>query len=51
MSGRLDVDTETAIPMPGCDHRTICRFSGNEDVNYKKVLRILKEIAAESTNS
>jgi len=51
MSGRLDVDTETSFPMPGCDHRTICRFSGNDDVNYKKVLRILKEIAIEATKS
>jgi len=51
MSGRLDVDTETAIPMLGCDHRTICRFSGKEDTNYKKVLNILQEIATEATTS
>jgi hypothetical protein len=51
MSGRLDVDTETAITMLKCDHRTICRFSGPKDVNYKRVYNMLEEITIAATAS
>ncbi|KAE8447059.1 hypothetical protein EG329_011194 [Mollisiaceae sp. DMI_Dod_QoI] len=50
-SARLDVPSETTFPMLGCDHRTICRFSGSDDPKYRKVFRTLQEIATEATNN
>jgi hypothetical protein len=47
----MDVSNEVLIPMPGCDHRTICRFESDKIEAYQNVLGILQEVASEVTNS
>ncbi|KAH8765724.1 hypothetical protein F5882DRAFT_335083, partial [Hyaloscypha sp. PMI_1271] len=34
-TGILDFPGEVIIPMDGCDHRTMCRFSNKDDNNYR----------------
>ncbi|OBT96248.1 hypothetical protein VE01_05769 [Pseudogymnoascus verrucosus] len=43
ISGIMDVARERIIPMPGCDHRTICRFPRRDSNGYKTVLGVLRE--------
>lgn len=39
----MDVARERIIPMPGCDHRTICRFPRKDSSGYKTVLGVIQE--------
>lgn len=34
-TGTLDFPGEVIIPIDGCDHRSMCRFSTEEDHNYR----------------
>ncbi|OCL04556.1 hypothetical protein AOQ84DRAFT_380441 [Glonium stellatum] len=36
-TGVLGFPGEIIIPMDGCDHRTLCRFSDEEDPNYRVI--------------
>jgi hypothetical protein len=42
---------EVPIEMPGCNHKTICRFESENSMPYQRVLGILQEVAEEITNS
>jgi hypothetical protein len=42
---------EVPIEMPGCKHKTICRFESENSMPYQRVLGILQEVAEEITNS
>lgn len=41
-SGVTGASTERVVPMPGCDHRAICRY-GERNSNYKKLLAAIKD--------
>ncbi|OBT84698.1 hypothetical protein VE02_06122 [Pseudogymnoascus sp. 03VT05] len=43
ISGIMDVARERIISMPGCDHRTICRFRSRDSNGYKIILGVLRE--------
>jgi hypothetical protein len=51
VSGSMNVDTEVVIPMANCDHWSICRFEKKDSDSYRKVLRVLQDVAIEDTNS
>jgi len=42
-TGVLGFPGEKIIPMMGCDHRTVCRFTSKDDWNYKLIVREIKE--------
>ena len=50
MDGSLGVATETPVPMPGYDHRTIARFSDPGDSGYKLVKGALRRTVNEALN-
>ena len=39
----MDIAGERIIPMQGCDHRTICRFTGATSEGYKTILNVLQD--------
>lgn len=39
----MDVARERIVPMHGCDHRSVCRFSGRDSEGYKIVLGVLQD--------
>ncbi|KAF7507674.1 hypothetical protein GJ744_010227 [Endocarpon pusillum] len=41
-SGVTGASTERVVPMPGCDHRAICRH-GERNSNYKKLLAAIRD--------
>lgn len=41
-SGFIGASTERIVPMPSCDHRTICRH-GEQNGNYRKLLAAIKD--------
>lgn len=43
ISGVLDVADERYIPMPGCDHSSICRFPSKNSESYQTVLGVLQD--------
>lgn len=43
-TGVLDFPGEVIIPMDGCDHRTLCRFSDEKDSNYRVILSRIREL-------
>ncbi|KFZ03761.1 hypothetical protein V502_10684 [Pseudogymnoascus sp. VKM F-4520 (FW-2644)] len=50
-TGTMNVPGEVIVPMNGCDHRDICRFSGVESNNYRLVLSEIKELSAGKLSS
>jgi hypothetical protein len=48
ISGIMDIAGERIIPMPNCDHRSICRFNDETSGNYKSVLGVLQDWADET---
>lgn len=42
-SGIMNIPSERIVPMPGCDHRSICRFSGHHSESYKRVSNVLQD--------
>ena len=47
-SSVMAIPEEVIIPMQGCDHSRICRFSGKTSDGYKSVQGILKPWADEA---
>jgi hypothetical protein len=43
-AGVLDFPGEVIIPMDGCDHRTVCRFSDEKDSNYRVIMSRIREL-------
>lgn len=43
-TGVLDFPDEAIIPMDGCDHRTLCRFSSKEDPNYRVICSRMRQL-------
>ncbi|KAI9747577.1 MAG: hypothetical protein M4579_007436, partial [Chaenotheca gracillima] len=41
-SGLVGASNERIVPMPGCDHRELCRYSWKSN-NYKKLLSAIKD--------
>ena len=39
----MDVAKERIVPMQGCDHRRICRFTGGTSEAYKTILNVLQD--------
>lgn len=39
----MDVADERIVPLQGCDHRDICRFTGANSEAYKTVLNVLQD--------
>ena len=48
ISGIMDILGERIIPMPNCDHKSICRFSDERSASYKSVWGVLREWADEA---
>ena len=46
-TGVLDFPDEAIIPMDGCDHRTLCRFSSKEDPNYRVICSRMRQLIGE----
>ena len=42
-SGIMNIPNERIVPMQGCDHRSICRFSGKQSESYKRVFNVLHD--------
>ncbi|KAH9204036.1 Alpha/Beta hydrolase protein [Leptodontidium sp. 2 PMI_412] len=43
-TGTLDFPGEARVPMEGCNHNEVCRFSAQEDTNYQNVLTEILEL-------
>ena len=39
----MDIAFERIVPMHGCDHRNICRFSGGNSNGYQTILNVLQD--------
>ena len=39
----MDVADERIVPMHGCDHKSVCRFSGRTSDAYQTVLSVLQD--------
>jgi hypothetical protein len=50
-SAVMGVSQEEIIPMPGSDHRTICRFSSINESDYNKILAIISKYALDALDS
>jgi len=48
ISGIMDIAGERIIPMPDCDHKSICRFSEETSSSYKSVWGVLQDWADEA---
>lgn len=42
-SGVMGVADERIVPMPGCDHRSVCRFAGESSGGYKSIIGVLPD--------
>jgi protein SERAC1 len=42
-SGIMNIPNERIVPMQGCDHRNICRFSSKHSESYKRVSNVLQD--------
>ena len=47
ISGIMDIADERIVPMHGCDHRSICRFTGQSSESYKNILSVLQDWTSE----
>lgn len=50
-SAVMKVAGERVVPMPGCNHRNICRFKKANSNAYKIILGHLEELADEANAS
>jgi hypothetical protein len=51
ISGIMGVAGERIIPMPNCDHKSICRFSDETSGGYKSIWGVLRDWADETKES
>ena len=44
----MDIAGERIVPMPDCDHKSICRFGAETSTGYKTILGVLQDWAEPS---